>query len=133
MTTAAQTAAPLPVPTDPGVSLDLSPTTAGANAMRAAAAEASKVQWTGKLPLGPNVYDLVPELTPLDMIELQEAQESGQLRRIIETIPLLVVPDQQDMLRTFLFSRPERLEDRVGFDKVIDALNNGMEQINARP
>lgn len=127
-----------PAATPPAsTSLDLTPGTAP-TPVQGAAAEA--VQWTGKLLVGPAehpdrklAYELVPTLTALDMVLLQEAQDSGKFRAIIEAIQQLVVKPQREALVAQLLSDPDDPLDRMSLDDCLEVLANGMEQIAARP
>lgn len=126
-----------PVPAVPGQSLDLTPGSAP-TPVQGAAAEV--VQWTGKLLVGPSdpsrqktEYDLVPVLSALDMVVLQEAQDSGKFREIIEAIQQLVAKPQRDQLVAQLLGDPDDPLDRITLDDCLEILANGMEQIAARP
>lgn len=126
--------APAPVAS---TSLDLTPG-AAPTAVQGAAAES--VQWTGTLLVGPDEhpdrkvgYELVPTLTALDMVLLQEAQDSGKFREIITAIKQLVAKPQRDALIAQLLSDPDDVRDRMTLDDCLEVLANGMEQIAARP
>lgn len=121
-----------PVATIPaaGHSLDLRP---GANPASAVGAAAEKVEWTGKITLGPYEFDLVSTLSALDMVLLQEAQESKELRKLMETVPRIVQKPQQQALLDVILSDPEDESQRVTMDDVLEALTNGLEQISNRP
>lgn len=101
--------------------------------MQGAAIEAAAAAWTGKLTVGPHTFDLVSRLSALDMVILQEAQDSGQFRQIIEAVPRLVQKAQQQALKDYLLSDPDSEDDRVTLDDVLQALQNGLEQLAARP
>lgn len=118
-------------------SLDLSPGTAPTPVQGAAA---ESVAWTGQLLVGPSehpdrkvAYELVPTLTALAMVVLQEAQDSGKFREIITAIKQLVVKHQRDALMAQLLSDPDDVRDRLTLDDCLEVLANGMEQIAARP
>lgn len=130
-------AASTPLPTVPGQSLELTPGSAP-TPVQGAAAEA--VRWTGKLPVGPadlsrqrTEYDLVPVLSALDMVVLQEAQDSGKFREIIQAIQQLVPKPQREALVGQLLGDPDDALDRITLDDCLEILANGMEQIAARP
>lgn len=132
-TPAASTA---PVPAT-GTSLDLTP---GAAPTQVQGAAAEVVQWTGKLDVGPadktrqqTQFDLVPVLSALDMVVLQEAQDSGKFREIIEAIQQLVLKPQREQLVAILLGDPDDPLDRIQLDDCLEILANGMEQIAARP
>jgi len=118
-------------------SLDLTP---GAAPTPVQGAAAESVQWTGQLLVGPaehtdrrTSYELVPTLTALDMVLLQEAQDSGKFREIITAIQQLVVKHQREALIAQLLSDPDDARDRMTLDDCLEVLANGMEQIAARP
>jgi hypothetical protein len=110
--------------------LDLTP---GAVPQQTVGAALEKIQWTGNLVVGPRSFTLVSRLSALDMVILQEAQESGQFRQIIEAVPRLVQKHQQQDLQDYLLSDPENEADRVTLDDVLNAMSNGLEQLSARP
>lgn len=122
-----------PAPTNvplPNVPLDLTQNPA---AQQAAGAALEKVAYTGELAVGTRVFTLVSKLSALDMVILQEAQESGQFRQIIEAVPRLVQKVQQDDLKAYLLSDPDDEDDRVTLDDVLTAMTNGLEQLASRP
>lgn len=119
-----------PIVPEPGQSLDLRP---GANPASAVGAAAEKVEWTGKITLGPYEFDLVSTLSALDMVLLQEAQESKSLRVLMETVPRIVKKEQRQTLLDTILSDPDDEGQRVTMDDVLDALTNGLEQISNRP
>jgi hypothetical protein len=123
-------AAPLPSVPVQQAPLDLTP---GAPPQQAVGAALEKVQWTGTLTVGAKHFTLVSKLSALDMVLLQEAQESGQFRQIIEAVPRLVQKHQQDDLRDYLLSDPEDEAERITLDDVLNAMSNGLEQLSARP
>lgn len=139
---AAAAPVPVPVPAVPAApaastSLDLTPSSAPTPVQGAAA---ESVAWTGQLSVGPSEhpdrhvgYELVPTLTALDMVLLQEAQDSGKFREIITAIKQLVVKHQRDALVAQLLSDPDDVRDRMTLDDCLEVLANGMEQIAARP
>lgn len=85
------------------------------------------------LNIGSVSLPLVKTLTPLDMIELQEAQESGSLRLIVEAIPRLVPKQYREELIGYLLSDPDVEADRVDFNMVIEEFGDALEVITARP
>lgn len=126
-----------PIPAQPSTSLSLKPGDAP-TPVQGAAAEV--VQWTGKLLVGPSdesrqktQYDLVPVLSAYDMVVLQEAQDSGKFREILEAIQQLVIKPQREALVAQLLSDPDDPADRMTLDDCLEVLANGMEQIAARP
>lgn len=130
-------AASAPVPATPGQSLDLAPGTAPTS-VQGAVAETTR--WTGQLLVGPSdpsrqrtAYELVPVLSALDMVLLQEAQDSGKFREIIQAIQQLVAKPQREQLVAQLLGDPDDPLDRITLDDCLEILANGMEQIAARP
>jgi 2-oxo-4-hydroxy-4-carboxy--5-ureidoimidazoline (OHCU) decarboxylase len=123
------TNSPAPATTPlPNVPLDLTQ-----NTSQAAGAALEKIAYTGELAVGTRVFTLVSKLSALDMVILQEAQESGQFRQIIEAVPRLVQKAQQDDLKSYLLSDPDDEDDRVTLDDVLTAMTNGLEQLASRP
>lgn len=121
--------APVHAPLDPSVEIDL--TNPGA---AVAVVQKTQVEYTGTLTVaGKRTYQLVTVLSALDMVKLQTAQESGNFLQIIEAVPRLVVPAQRQDLVDYFLSDPENDEDKIQLDDVIKALNDGLEQIAARP
>lgn len=114
----------------PGQSLNLVP---GSTPSPVHGAAAETVQWTGQLTIGTRAFTLVPTLSPFAMIELQEAQESGQLREIVKSVQYLVAKVEREALVEYLLADPDDANDTISIDDVVAALNNGMEQISARP
>ena len=131
--------APLPAAApEVGQSLDL--TQPKTSAVQGAAQEQAGVVWTGKLNVGPKAYpenwvayDLVPELTGYDMVVLQEAQDSGKFRLVIEAIQQLVVSHQRDALIAQLLNPDPKDDERISLERQMEILSEGMEQIAARP
>lgn len=114
-----------PIPTAP---LDLTQ-----NAAQVTGAALEKTEYSGVLTVGSRSFNLVSKLSALDMVILQEAHESGMFRSIIEAVPRLVVKTERDALQEYLLSDPDDDADRVSLDDVMGALNDGLEQLNARP
>lgn len=128
MTQTVGSAAPVPVVADPSVELDLT------NPQAAVPVQRTQVEYTGTITVaGRRTYNLVTVLSALDMVTLQNAQESGNFLQIIEAVPRLVVPDQRQDLRDFFLSDPASDDEKIQLDDVIKALNDGLEQISARP
>lgn len=127
-----------PIPADPSAGpLNLVPSAANAPAVAAAA---EKVQWTGKLEIGPDdqtrsrmSFSLITRLSALDMVIMQEAQDSGSFRKIIEAVPRLVVKSEREQMIDYLLSDPDDDRDRLTLDNILEALSNGLEQISNRP
>lgn len=115
-------------PADPSVSLDFAQLRAAQAEAPSAPAERKETLTVGKVTL-----PLVKSLTPLDMIELQDAQESGNLRQIIEAVPRLVAKHNRDELLDYLMSDPDDEADRVDFNDVIEEFGTALEAITARP
>lgn len=103
--------------------------------LRAAQAEHPKAPAERKqhLNIGRLSLPLVKVLTPYDMIELQEAQDSGNLRDVIEVIPRLVPKQYQEQLRDYLMSDPDDEADRIDFLDVSDEFAAALEALTARP
>ena len=118
-------------------SLSLKPGTAPAP-VQGAAMEAA--QWTGQLLVGPAehpdrkvAYELVPSLSALDMVLMQEAQDSGKFRELIAAIKHLVPFHQRDAIVAQMLTEPEDFRDRMTLDDCMEVLASGLEQIAARP
>ncbi len=117
-------------PATQSASLQLTPGAVNADAQGAAN---EKLAWTGVLQVKGREFALVTRLSALDMVLLQEAQDSGQLRELITAIARLVQKDQREALAEFFLSDPDDDDDRVTLDDALEALSNGLEQIAARP
>lgn len=120
------------VPLDPNTEIDLS------NPPAATPVQATKVEYTGTMTIAPGrpvarTYQLVTQLSALDMVTLQNAHQSGNFLEIIKSMQRLVVPAQREDLKAFLLSDPERDEDKITLDDCLRAHNDAMEQISARP
>lgn len=133
MTQTVGTAAPVPAVADPSVELDLT------NPAAAVPVQKTTVEYTGTITIAADkpqiarAYTLVGVLSALDMVTLQNAQESQNFLKIIEAVPRLVIPEQRQDLRDFFLSDPVSDDDKIQLDDVIKALNDGLEQIAARP
>lgn len=128
MTQTVGSAAPVPVVADPSVELDLT------NPQAAVPVQRTQVEYTGTITVaGKRTYNLVTVLSALDMVTLQNAQESGNFLEIIKAVPRLVVPEQRKDLQDFFLSDPASDDEKIQLDDVIKALNDGLEQIAARP
>lgn len=113
---------------DPNVPLDLTQ-------LRAAQAEnlPATVERKETLNIGRFTVPLVKHFSPLEMIELQEAQESGSLRAVVEAIPLLVPKAHREALTEYLLSDPDDEAERLDFNDVIEEFGNALEAITTRP
>lgn len=114
---------------DPSQPLDLAQLRA-AQAEKAAEPAAPRKE---TLNIGGLSLPLVRVLTPIDMIDLQEAQDSGSLRQIIEAIPRLVPKQYREQLLTFLLSDPDDDSERLDFNDVVEEFGKALEVITARP
>lgn len=123
-------AAPINVAGTQQAPLDLTP---GAAPQQVVGAALEKIEYTGVLTVGTRQFNLVTKLSALDMVILQEAQESGQFRKIIEAVPRLVQKPQQADLQEYLLSDPDDEADRITLDDVLNAMTNGLEQLSSRP
>lgn len=120
-------AAPIPA----GTVVDITPQ--GAPAPLPAAPVHEAVVYTGKITVGRYEYQLVTKLSAADMVAVQEAQDSRQLRRLLDVMPRVVIPAQRQNLHEYVWSEPEADEDKVGLDEAFEALGEALEQINNRP
>lgn len=92
-----------------------------------------QVTWTGKLTVGRYEFDLVTKLSAVDMVNVQEAQDSRKLRELLNVMPRMVHAAQRQQLHDYIWSDPDEDIDKVGIDEAFEALGNALEQINNRP
>lgn len=131
-------AAAAPVPDPPAsTSLQLKP---GSVPTPVQGAAITATAWTGQLLVGPSehadrkvAYELVSSLSALDMVLMQEAQDSGKFRELIEAIKHLVPFHQRDALVAQMLTEPADYRDRMTLDDCMEVLASGLEQIAARP
>jgi len=104
--------------------------------LRAAAQEAVNAPEAPRketFDIGGHKFPLVTVITPLDMIELQDAQESGSFRELITAMPRLVPKEYRDSLLELLLSDPDDQSQRINFDDLLEEFKLASEAINARP
>lgn len=121
--------APIPA----GTVIDISP--GGASApLPAAPVVQEAVVYTGKITVGRYEWQLVTKLSAADMVAIQEAQDSRQLRRLLDVMPRVVVQSQREQLLAYVWAEEHENEaDIVGLDEAFEALGEALEQINNRP
>ncbi len=78
-------------------------------------------------------YPLVTEITPNDMIEFQDAQESGSFRELITVMPNIIADTHRELFRERIWAKAERDADRISFTDLLEQFNKATEDINARP
>jgi len=93
----------------------------------------TQVEYTGTIIVGKYTFNVVGVLSAMDMATLQDAQQSGNFLRIMKAVPRLVAREQRQFLLEYLTSDPESDDEKIQLDEVLRALNNGLEQVAARP
>jgi hypothetical protein len=104
--------------------------------LRAAAQEAENSPQEPRretFDIGAHSWPLVTEITPLDMIELQDAQESGSFRELITAMPRLIPKEYREGVLEILLADPDDATQRISFDDLLAEFKRASEVINARP
>lgn len=104
--------------------------------LRAAAQEAENAPQEPRretFDIGRYSWPLVTEITPMDMIVLQDAENSGSFRELISAMPRLIPKQHRDELLAVLLDDPDDPADRIPFEALLDEFKRASEVINARP
>ena len=115
------------IPVDPSVTLDLS------NPSAVVGAAAEQVQYTGTFKLGPHDWPAIHKMSALDMVLIQEAQDSKDFRKLIEAIARLTLKTHRQQFLDFMLSDPDEEDEKITLDDILEAMGDAVEQVNARP